>query len=127
MRESSKGEIMPDNKVRFWEPVIRVRGRTSGRTRLLLQWMALLLLIVSWCVPAAAQCDAFVAQNASNSVWVINTLTDTAVAGIPGGFFPFWGCFTPHGGVGFLSKNLIIIRFFSLTQPPPLLGICTAR
>src|SRR5258708_36973972 len=103
MRDSSKGEIMSDNKARFWEPVIRVRGRTSGRTRLLLQWMALLLLMVSWCVPAAAQCDAFVAQNASNSVWVINTLTDTAGAVFPVDFFPFWVSLTPNRALSHLS------------------------
>src|SRR5260370_39486060 len=108
MRDSSKGEIMSDNKARFWEPVIRVRGRTSGRTRLLLQWMALLLLMASSCVPAEAQRDAFVAQNASNSVWVINTLTDTAGARGPGDLSPFGVVFTSYWAVSHVSHPWII-------------------
>src|SRR5260221_4626741 len=97
MRDSSKGEIMSDNNARFWEPVIRVHGLTSGWTWLL-QCVVLLFVIVFSCVPAAAQCDAFVAQNASNSVWVINTLTDTAGRAGPLGFFPFLVGFTPTQG-----------------------------
>src|SRR5882724_637795 len=126
MRDSSKGEIMSDNKARFWEPVIRVRGRTSGRTRLLLQWMALLLLMASSCVPAEAQCDAFVAQNASNSVWVINTLTDTAVAVIPVDFSPFGVAITPNGAFAYVTNTGIICDLCPVSQPPSVSVIDTA-
>src|SRR5258707_1920000 len=118
MRGSSKGDSMSDNNARFWEPVIRMRGLTSGWTWLL-QCVVLLFVIVFSCVPAEAQCDAFVAQNASNSVWVINTLTDTAVAVIPGGFFPFLGGFTPNGAVVYFANTWIICDLCPVRQPPP--------
>src|SRR5260221_12944176 len=110
MRDSSKGDIMSDNNARFWEPEIRVRGRTSG-WMWVLQCVVLLFVIASSCVPAEAQCDAFVAQNASNSVWVINTLTDTAVCEIPGGFSPFAVAVPPARAFCCVSNTAMIMAF----------------
>src|SRR6266404_1294948 len=125
MRDSSKGEIMSDNNARFWEPVIRVHGLTSGWTWLL-QCVVLLFVIVFSCVPAAAQCDAFVAQNASNSVWVINTLTDTAVAVIPVDFSPFGVAITPNGAFAYVTNTGIICDLCPVSQPPSVSVIDTA-
>lgn len=41
-----------------------------------LRCLALLLLVALGCVPAAAQCDAYIAQYKSGTVWVVNTLSD---------------------------------------------------
>jgi len=82
--------------------------------------------MVSWCVPAAAQCDAFVAQNASNSVWVINTLTDTAVAVIPVDFSPFGVAITPNGAFAYVTNTGIICDLCPVSQPPSVSVIDTA-
>src|SRR5258708_5527843 len=126
MRESSKGEIMSYHKTRFWDPEIRMQCLTSRATWPLLQCVALLLLIVSWCVPAAAQCDAYVAQNASNSTWVINTMTDMPVAVIPVQFSPFGVAITPNGAFAYVTNTGAVCDLCPFSQPPSVSVIDTA-
>src|SRR5712664_3704689 len=117
---------MSDNKARSWEPQIRVRGLTSGPAWPLLQCVALLLLIVFWCVPAAAQCDAYVAQNASNSVWVINTMTDAPVAVIPVQFSPLGVALAPNGKFAYVTNTGAVCDLCPVNQPSSVSVIDTA-
>src|SRR5712664_228295 len=126
MRDSSKEGIMSDNKGRFWEPKIRVRGLMSGPAWPLLQWVVLLFLMVSWCVPAAAQCDAYVAQNASNSVWVINTMTDAPVAVIPVQFSPLGVALAPNGKFAYVTNTGAVCDLCPVNQPSSVSVIDTA-
>src|SRR5260370_5301340 len=108
---------MSDNKARFWDPEIRVLSLTSRATWPLLQCVALLLFIVSWCAPAVAQCDAYVAQNASNSVWVINTMTDMPVAVIPVQFSPLGVAITPNGRFAYVTNTGAVCDLCPINQP----------
>lgn len=126
MRESSKGELMFVKKARFWEPQVRMRGLISGPARLLLQCGAVVSLMVSSCAPAAAQCDAYVAQNASNSTWVINTMTDMAVAVIPVQFSPFGVAITPNGKFAYVTNTGAVCDLCFFSQPPSVSVIDTA-
>ena len=126
MRESSKGEFMSEKKARFWEPQIRMRGFTSSPARPLLQCAVVLFLMVSLCVQAAAQCDAYVAQNASNSTWVINTMTDKPVAVIPVQFSPLGVAITPDGKFAYVTNTGVICTLCSFSQPPSVSVIDTA-
>ncbi len=117
---------MSDNKARSWEPEIPVRGLTSGPAWPRLQWVVLLFLIVSWCVPAAAQCDAYVAQNASNSVWVINTMTDAPVAVIPVQFSPLGVAITPNGRFAYVTNTGAVCDLCPINQPSSVSVIDTA-
>src|SRR5216684_8872391 len=117
---------MSDNKARSWEPEIPVRGLTSGPAWPRLQWVVLLFLIVSWCVPAAAQCDAYVAQNASNSAWVINTMTDALVAVIPVQFSPLGVAITPNGKFAYVTNTGAVCDLCPFNQPSSVSVIDTA-
>src|SRR5207245_4642165 len=96
---------MSSNKARSRDLEIGVQRLASGPARPLLQCVVLLFLIVSWCVPAAAQCDAYVAQNASNSTWVINTITNMPVAVIPVQFSPFGVAISPNGKFAYVPNT----------------------
>src|ERR1700674_1209504 len=103
---------MSDNKARYWE-----RGLTSGPAWPLLQCVALLFLIEFWCVPAGAQCDAYVAQNASNSVWVINTMTDALVTVIPVQSSPLGVAITPNRAFAYVTNTGAICDLCPINQP----------
>src|SRR5437899_6572939 len=117
---------MSDHKARFWDPEIGMQSLTSRATWPLLQCVALLFLIVSWCVPAAAQCDAYVAQNASNSTWVINTITNMPVAVIPVQFSPFGVAISPNGKFAYVTNTGAVCDLCSFSQPPSVSVIDTA-
>src|SRR5258708_33177238 len=117
---------MSDHKARFWDPEIGMQSLTSKATWPLVQCVALLFLIVSWCVPAAAQCDAYVAQNASNSTWVINTMTDMPVAVIPVQFSPFGVAITPNGALAYVPNTGAACALGPFSQPPSVWVIDTA-
>jgi YVTN family beta-propeller protein len=126
IRKSPKGEIMSDNKARFWEPQIRVPGFMCRPVWPLLQYVAVLFLIVLLSVPAAAQCDAYVAQNASNSTWVINTMTDMAVAVIPVQFSPLGVAITPNGRFAYVTNTGAVCDLCFVNQPSSVSVIDTA-
>src|SRR5260370_24873667 len=117
---------MSDHKARFWDPEIGMQSLTSRATWPLLQCVALLCLIVSWCVPAAAQCDAYVAQNASNSTWVINTMTDGPVAVIPVQFSPLGVAITPNGAFAYVTNTGAVCDLCPFNQPSSVSVIDTA-
>ena len=58
------------------------------------------------CVPAAAQCTAYVADHKSNSVAVIDTWTDRVVDVIPVQFQPLAVAVTPNGAFAYVT-NLV--------------------
>jgi YVTN family beta-propeller protein len=74
--------LMNDSREWFWDS--RIRNRDYGLIQYwLLRCLALPILAALWCVPAAAQCTAYVPTHKSNSVAVIDTLLDRVVAVIP--------------------------------------------
>src|SRR5712691_5987799 len=94
---------MNDDREWFWDSRVRNRGN-----RLIQNWLfrclALATLAALWCVPAAAQCDAYVVQNGSNSVWVVNTKTDALVAVIPVQFSPLGVAITPNAAFAYVAN-----------------------
>jgi len=78
---------MSDHKARFGTLRLECRALPSRATVAASSICGAALLDSVWCVPAAAQCDAYVAQNASNSTWVINTMTDMSGRRDPGAVF----------------------------------------
>src|SRR6266851_3682462 len=99
----SKEVLMRDNKAWFWESKSQNRENRLSPLRSF-RWLSLLLTAGLASVPAAAQCDAYVAQNASNSVWVINTMTDAPVAVIPVQFSPLGIAITPDGAFAYVTN-----------------------
>src|SRR5690242_8869570 len=93
------------NQTWFSNSTIRIR---NYKLCSLLWFVVLLLTPTLASVPAAAQYNAFVAQNASNSVWVINTMTHQVVAVIPVQFSPFGIAITPNGAFAYVSNTGII-------------------
>jgi len=58
------------------------------------------------CVPAAAQCDVYVANRESNSVSVFNTLTDGLEAMIPVGNQPLRVAITPNRAFAYVTNSM---------------------
>src|SRR6266478_4146409 len=108
---------MHDNRGWFWGSTIRNRD-SSLIPCWLLRCLALPLLAALVSVPAAAQCDAYVAQNASNSTWVINTMTDALVAVIPVQFSPLGVAISPNGQFAYVTNTGAICDLCSFNQPP---------
>jgi len=97
--------LMHDNREWFWYSRIRNRNK-----RLIRYWLfgclALPMLVALACVPAAAQCTAYVADHKSNSVAVIDTWTDRVVDVIPVQFQPLAVAVTPNGAFAYVT-NLV--------------------
>jgi YVTN family beta-propeller protein len=109
-------EIMSDIRTWSWGSQIQNRGRRLSA----LWWfrgLSLLLTAGLVSVPAAAQCDAYVAQNASNSVWVINTMTDMAVAVIPVQFSPLGVAIAPNGRFAYVTNTGAVCDLCFFNQP----------
>src|SRR6266849_7651759 len=121
----SKEVLMSDNKASFWESKSQNRENRLSPMRSF-RWLSLLLTAGLASVPAAAQCDAYVAQNASNSVWVINTMTDAAVAVIPVQFSPLGLAITPNGAFAYVTNTGALCDFCSFNPPPSVSVIDTA-
>ena len=102
--------------------------RRGGRLRSarLAQSLAFLLLAFGTDVPARAPCDAYVAQNASNSVWAINTKTDMPAAVIPVQFSPLGVAITPNGAFAYVTNTGAVCSLCSFSQPPSVSVIDTA-
>src|SRR5229473_2812131 len=121
----SKEVLMRDNKAWFWESKSQNRENRLSPMRSF-RWLSLLLTAGLASVPAAAQCDAYVAQNASNSVWVINTMTDAAVAVIPVQFSPLGVAITPNGAFAYVTNTGAVCDLCPFNQPSSVSVIDTA-
>src|SRR5436309_374668 len=100
-----------------WLSKLMIRIRNYELCPLRPLWfLALLLTLTLASVPAAAQYNAYVAQNASNSVWVINTMTDRVVAVIPVQFSPFGIAITPNGAFAYVSNTGAICDLCPIAQ-----------
>src|SRR6266852_712958 len=121
----SKEVLMSDNKASFWESKSQNRENRLSPMRSF-RWLSLLLTAGLASVPAAAQCDAYVAQNASNSVWVINTMTDAAVAVIPVQFSPLGVAITPNGAFAYVTNTGAVCDLCPFNQPSSVSVIDTA-
>src|SRR5260370_11724356 len=106
---------MHDDREWCWGSRIQIRDN-SLIPRWLLRCLALPLLAALVCSPAAAQCDAYVAQNASNSAWVINTMTDALVAVIPVHFSPLGVAIRPNGKFAYVTNTGAICDFCGAVQ-----------
>ncbi len=121
----SKEVLMHDDRKWFWASRIQNRD-TSLIRRWLLRCLALPLLAALVCSPAAAQCDAYVAQNASNSVWAINTMTDAPVAVIPVQFSPLGVALAPNGKFAYVTNTGAVCDLCPVNQPSSVSVIDTA-
>src|SRR6266851_3313219 len=121
----SKEILMHDDREWFWGSRIQNRDN-SLIPRWLLRCLALPLLAALVCSPAAAQCDAYVAQNASNSAWVINTMTDALVAVIPVQFSPLGVAITPNGKFAYVTNTGAVCDLCPFNQPSSVSVIDTA-
>src|SRR6266436_6956101 len=121
----SKEVLIRDNKAWFWESKSQNRENRLSPLRSF-RWLSLLLTAGLASVPAAAQCDAYVAQNASNSTWVINTMTDMPVAVIPVQFSPFGVAITPNGAFAYVTNTGAVCDLCPFSQPPSVSVIDTA-
>jgi YVTN family beta-propeller protein len=125
--ESSKEvkTMVRDKRAWFWKCTMQSRDHkpSASLTRC---GLAVVLLTVLTSVPAAAQCDAYVAQNASNSVWAINTSTDMAVAVIPVQFSPLGVAITPNGAFAYVTNTGAVCDLCFFSQPPSVSVIDTA-
>src|SRR2546427_8861680 len=101
----SKEEMMADIRARFWESKIRNRDNRLS-PMWLLRCLAPLLLLALGCIPAAAQCDLYVAEYKSTNVDVYNTFTDQLVAAIPVQLQPLAVAITPHGAFAYVSNQI---------------------
>src|SRR5256884_147552 len=70
-----------------------------------LLWLALAVFVGFSGVPAAAQSYAYVPTHKSNSVSVINTVTQTTVATIPVGTNPWGVAVTPNGAFAYVTNQ----------------------
>src|SRR5437667_273893 len=113
------------NQTWFSKFMIKIRNPKLSSLRPL--WvLAVLLTPALASVPAAAQYNAYVAQNASNSVWVINTMTDRVVAVIPVQFSPFGIAITPNGAFAYVSNTGAICDLCPIAQSGSVSVINTA-
>jgi YVTN family beta-propeller protein len=121
----SKEVPMHDERQWFWGSWVRNR-KNSLIPGWLLRCLAFSLVVALVCSPAAAQCDAYVAQNASNSVWVINTMTDMAVAVIPVQFSPLGVAIAPNGKFAYVTNTGAVCDLCPFNQPSSVSVIDTA-
>src|SRR5439155_1162397 len=113
------------NQTWFPKSMIRIRNHKLSSFGPL--WFLVLLLTPTLAsVPAAAQYNAYVAQNASNSVWVINTMTDRVVAVIPVQFSPFGIAITPNAAFAYVSNTGVICDLCPIAQSGSVSVIDTA-
>src|SRR6266478_1638237 len=104
MRVPPKEETMADNRAWFWES--KIQNRSNGlRVSWLLRCLALLLLAVLGCVPAAAQCTAYVTAHKSNNVVVIDTMLDRVVAVVPVQIQPLAVAITPNEAFAYVTNS----------------------
>src|SRR5229473_694523 len=125
IRGPSKEEVMADIRARFWEPKIRNR---NNRLSALWQFRCLspLLLVALGCVPAAAQCDLYVAAYKTNHVEVFNTFTKTLVAEIPVQVQPLGVAITPNGAFAYVTNSGKICDICAAIQSPSVSVIDTS-
>src|SRR5882672_12528228 len=100
----SKEVLMRDNRGWFWESKMQNRDNKLSRCGLL-RWLVPLLLAVLGCVPAAAQCTAYVAAHKSNNVVVIDTELDRVIAVIPVQVQPLAVAITPNGAFAYVTNS----------------------
>ena len=95
---------MDDNRAWFWDS--KIQSRNNGLSQLwLLRCLAPLLLAVLVCVPAAAQCTAYVTAHKSNNVVVVDTFLDRVVAVIPVQIQPLAVAITPNGALVYVANS----------------------
>src|SRR6266852_217513 len=125
IRGTSKEEVMADIRTRLWEPKIRNR---NNRLSALWQFRCLspLLLVALGCVPAAAQCDVYVAAYKTNHVEVFNTFTKTLVAEIPVQVQPLGVAITPNGAFAYVTNSGKICDICAAIQSPSVSVIDTS-
>jgi len=92
----------------------------------LLRCLAPLLLLALGCIPAAAQCDLYVAEYKSTTVDVYNTFTDQLVAAIPVQLQPLAVAITPNGAFAYVSNSAKICDLCGAIQSPSVSVIDTA-
>src|ERR1700694_3115987 len=100
----SKEVLMHNNRGWFWDSRIQNRDNRLSQCWLL-RCLALPMLAALWCVPAGAQCTAYVATHKSNSVAVIDTLLDRVVAVIPVQIQPLAAAITPNGAFVYVTNS----------------------
>src|SRR3989442_402718 len=117
---------MRDYRTWFWQSQTQNWDHRLSWLRPLFWCLALLLTAALASVPAAAQCDAYVVDNATNSIRVINTLTKMVVAVIPVQWSPFGVAITPNGAFAYVTNTGMICDFCPVSQPPSVSVIDTA-
>src|SRR2546425_13083054 len=100
----SKEVLMRNNIGWFLGPRIRNRDNKSS-SRWTLRCLALPMLAALWCVPAAAQCTAYVTAHKSNNVVVVDTFLDRVVAVIPVQIQPLAVAITPNGAFAYVTNS----------------------
>src|SRR5882762_9932956 len=98
----SEEVLMHNNRAWFWDS--RIRDKRLN-TCWLLRCLALPMLVVLACVPAAAQCTVYVPTHKSNSVAVIDTSTDQVATIIPVQFQPLAVAITPDGAFAYVTNS----------------------
>jgi YVTN family beta-propeller protein len=95
---------MRHNRGWFWDS--RIQNRDNGLSSLRSFRRLLLLLTAGLAsVPAAAQCDVYMAAYKTNHVEVINTRTKTVVAEIPAQVQPLGVAITPNGAFAYVATS----------------------
>src|SRR6266481_5670882 len=96
--------MMGDVGTWSWEH--KIQNRKSRPSRLWpFRWLVPLLLAVLVCIPAAAQCTAYVAAHKSNNVVVVDTFLDRVVAVIPVQIQPLAVAITPNGAFAYVTNS----------------------
>src|SRR5882762_10851807 len=99
-----KDVLMNDDRKWFWDS--RIRNRDNGLIQYwLLRCLALPIVAALWCVPATAQCTAYVPTHKSNSVAVIDTVLDRVAAVVPVQFQPLAVAITPNGAFAYVTNS----------------------
>src|SRR5438309_2635903 len=96
---------MLNNQPRSMDYKIHHRINHLQRLKLSLCLALLVLLAGFGSVPAATQCDVYVAAHKSNSVTVINTSTDMVDAIIPVQSQPLSVAITPNRAFAYVSNS----------------------
>ena len=100
----SKEVLMCNSGESFGDSRILNRGNRLIRY-LLFRCLALSILAVLACVPAAAQCTVYVPTHKSNSVSVIDTSVDRVIAVIPVQVQPLAVAVTPNGAFAYVTNS----------------------
>jgi YVTN family beta-propeller protein len=116
---------MRHNRGWFWDS--RIQNRDNGLSSLRsFRWLLLLLTAGLASVPAAAQCDVYMAAYKTNHVEVINTRTKTVVAEIPVQVQPLGVAITPNGAFAYVTNSGKICDLCAAIQSPSVSVIDTA-